>query len=50
MFSSQVALIPLDYFESSTYSSLRNSHLKQLTLKFARIDVVKNSFYYVVPL
>ena len=51
MLSNQVALNPFDYFEKNTYSSLRNSHSKKLTLKFARVDVVKNSFFYsIVPL
>jgi len=51
MLSNQVALNPSDYFEKNTYSSLRNSHSKKLTLKFARVDVVKNSFFYsIVPL
>ena len=51
MFTSHVALNPYDYFERNTYSSLRNSHSKKLALKFARFDVVKNSFFYsIVPL
>ena len=51
MFSSQVALHPFDYFERNMHSSLRNSHSKKLALKFARVDVVKNSlFFSVVPL
>ena len=51
MFTSQVALNPFDYFERNTYSSLRNSHSKKLTLKFAHVNVVKNSFFYsIVPL
>ena len=51
MFTSQVALNPFDYFERNTYSGLRNSHSKKLALKFARVNVVKNSFFYsIVPL
>ena len=50
MFTSQVALNRYDYVERSTYSSLRNSHLKKLTLKFARVNVVKNSFFYSIVL
>ena len=51
MLSNQVALTPFDYFEKNTYSSLRNSHSKKLTLKFACVDVIENSFYYsIVPL
>ena len=51
MFTSQVALNPFDYFERNTHSSLRNSHSKKLTLKFARVNVDKNSFFYsIVPL
>ena len=51
MFSSQVALHPFDYFERNMYIGLRNSHSKKLPLKFARIDVVKNSFFFsVVPI
>ena len=50
-FSSQVALHPFDYFERNMYSGLRNSHSKKLALKFARVDVVKNSFFFsVVPI
>ena len=49
--SSQVALHPFDYFERNMYSGLRNSHSKKLALKFARVDVVKNSFFFsVVPI
>ena len=51
MFTNQVALNSFDYFERNTYSSLRNSHSKKLALKFARVNVVKNSFFYsIVPL
>ena len=51
MFSNQVGLKPFDYFESNTYNTLRNNHSKKLALKFARVDVVKNSFFYsVVPI
>ena len=51
MFSSQVALHPFDYFERNVYNGLRNSHSKKLALKLARVDVVKNSFFFsAVPI
>ena len=51
MFSSQVALHPFDYFERNMYIDLRNSHSKKLALKFARVDVVKNLFFFsAVPI
>jgi len=51
MFSSNVSVHPFDYFERNMYSGLRNFHSKKLALKFARVDVVKNSFFFsVVPL
>ena len=46
--SSQVVLHPFDYFERNMYSGLRNSHSKKLALKFARVDVVKNSFSFSI--
>ena len=51
MLSNQVALNPFDYFERNTYSHLRSSSAKKLALKFAHVDVVKNSFFHsIVPL
>ena len=46
----QVGLNPFNYFERNTYKRLTNAHSKKLALKFACVDVVKNSFFYsVVP-
>ena len=48
MLSNQIALNPFDYFARNTYSYLNNSNSKKLALKFACIDIVKNSFFYSI--
>ena len=48
MFTCQVALKLSDYFQINHCRNLRNSHSKELMQKFARVDVVKNSFFYCV--
>ena len=51
MFAGQVGLNPYEYFETITYESFRDMHSKKIALKFARVDVVKYSFfYYVTPI
>ena len=48
MFTCKVALKLSDYFQINHCRNLRNSHSKKLMQKFARVDVVKNSFFYCV--
>ena len=50
MFPNRVGLKPFDYFESNTNSTLQNNHSNKLALKFASVDIVKNSFFYSVVL
>ena len=48
MFTCQVALKLSDFFQINHCRYLRHSHSKKLMQKFARVDVVKNSFFYCV--
>ena len=48
MFTCQGAFKLSDYFQINHCRNLRNSHSKKLMQKFARVDVVKNSFFYCV--
>ena len=48
IFACQVALKLSDYFQINHCRNLHNSHSKKLILKFAQVDVVKNSFFYCI--
>ena len=48
MFTCQVALKLFDYFQINDCRNLRNLYSKRLMLAFARVDVVKHSFFYCV--
>ena len=48
MVINQVALKLSDYFQINHCRNQRNSHSQKLMPKFARVDVVKNSFFHCV--
>ena len=51
MFSSQLVLHPFEYFERNTQWCQKFPFKKKLVLKFARVDIVKVSFFFsVVPI